>query len=258
MTALSERLFDVYVEAPVAAANPATMAIEMAISHAKSMLNRMPMSTESVIKHLNEIISELESHRSDLDYESLTRSMERAESPSVTTVARASRTAPEVETLASKKAEEQKQQTSIRFSGPINQGEADVIYRIASGMSREEVAKDLYLSTDAIKSRLTTMSKKLGLPRAIQAHMVIECLRNGYIDLPGTLNKYGAHCPVSQDQMIVLRYIAFGYRAKEIGEELGISEGLVKSRIEWAAKNLHIPCNQPLLVATAFANGWLD
>lgn len=256
------RMADKFMDVPVAEMNPATLVIELAAGHVNMMLNRAPLSPATTEKYLRQLAEILASHRPELDVRRATYTLERSEDPSESTVARF---------LAAQASKAKKDGTTpvlavakretpppLRFSGPINQGEAEVVYRIAAGMTRDEVAKDIYLSVDAVKSRLLSITKKLGLPRGIQAHVVAECLRNGYIDVPKTIHLYGAHCPMSNEQVQTVRYIAFGLQAKEIGVEMGVSEGTVKSRIEWAAKNLHITCNQPLLVATAFANGWID
>jgi len=133
-----------------------------------------------------------------------------------------------------------------------------VIYLCAHGYSLAEIGRLLHLSVDAIKSRLKKAGRTLGLERATQAALVAHCLRNGYIDTPPSIPKFTSNIVLNPEQMATIFYLSYGMSQAEIGVQMSVPENTVKSRVEWAARNLRVSNNSSLLVAIAFHNGWLE
>jgi DNA-binding NarL/FixJ family response regulator len=65
----------------------------------------------------------------------------------------------------------------------LSSREIEVLRCIASGLSNDEVAKELYLGINTIKTYIRTAYRKIGVDRRSQA--VLWAIENGLIEIPG-------------------------------------------------------------------------
>lgn len=66
--------------------------------------------------------------------------------------------------------------------------EGDVLRGICKGMSNQEIADDLYLSIDTVKSHVRNLLQKL--PARDRTHAVVVAFRDGLVDLPPRLPRW--------------------------------------------------------------------
>jgi DNA-binding NarL/FixJ family response regulator len=264
------------MEDPVAENNPATLVIEMAAGQVQMMLNQWPMSPHVAQMHLKELAKMLASHRPELDVLRVAQSMERAETPSATVwkeferseAQRKANVAKEAATkaLPIPKVERQRRNeaeiTGLILDGydfaPLSEAEVQLAYMLAHGYTLAQVGRQFNLSVDALKSRLKKAGAKLDLPRSTQSSLVAECLRRNFMPVPPNIPVFHDVTLINSDQRATVLYLSYGMTHAEIATHMKVPEGTVKSRVEWAARNLQVKNNASLLVTIAFANGWLD
>lgn len=72
----------------------------------------------------------------------------------------------------------------VEAGSPINltPREVDILTRITNGMSNDEIASDLYVSINTIKTYVRSSYRKIGVARRSQA--VVWGVRNGLLAKP--------------------------------------------------------------------------
>lgn len=140
---------------------------------------------------------------------------------------------------------------------PISKSQLAVLELLASGRSSEQIcSEDLYISPSTLKKHLYMAGKNLGVP-AQQEVMVAIAIRKGWIR--PTVPKYdGLIGPLDSDHVEIIELMAKGLEHAEVGEQLGIPVGTIKSRVLAASRRLGLgTTRKPYLVSVALLNGWI-
>jgi DNA-binding CsgD family transcriptional regulator len=139
----------------------------------------------------------------------------------------------------------------LRPRRPLTEREVQVLSLIATGSTRETAAAELGLAPATVRRHATRIFAVLGARNA--AHAVAIAHRAGVL---GSRRTRAVGGPVTWRERQVLRGIAAGLTAAQLGRVLLLSPETVKSHLSRVYRKLGV-CSRPHAVDAAFRCGLL-